>query len=173
MGAHVGPYECHITGRCISMAMRAGVALFGDMGIEADLLEMSAEDKAELTAAVALHKKHRKLILGSNLIRLDMHEYESGFGIIAQDTQEAMFSYALLSGLPNSAPGRFRFRGLDAADTYEVNIIWPLRPRSFSKSIMEVINGAQITGDALMRVGMQLPIMMPQSLIIMHLQKVR
>ena len=49
MGAHVGPKDCHITGRSISMATRAGVALFGDMGIEANLLDMDAEEKAELT----------------------------------------------------------------------------------------------------------------------------
>ena len=37
MGAHVGPRECHITGRVHSMALRAGVALLGDMGVEATI----------------------------------------------------------------------------------------------------------------------------------------
>ncbi len=171
MGAHVGPYKCHITGRSISMATRAGVALFGNMGIEANLLDMSAADKSELKAAVELHKKHRQLILGSDLVRLDLHDYESGFGIISPDRQEAMFSYALLAGQPNSAPGRFRFRGLDADDQYEVNIIWPLAPRSNSTSILDVINGAVVSGDALMRIGLQLPIMNPESLLIIYLQK--
>ncbi|MEH6609753.1 MAG: alpha-galactosidase [Halioglobus sp.] len=171
MGAHVGPYECHITGRCISMATRAGVAMFGNMGIEANLLEMSDEEKSELKAAVELHKKHRELILGSNLVRLDLHDYESGFGIIAPDKREAMFSYALLSGIPNSAPGRFRFRGLEIDAQYEINVIWPLAPKSYSKSILDVINGAILSGDALMRVGMQLPIMQPQNLLIIHLQR--
>ena len=105
MGAHVGPYHCHITGRSINMSMRAGVAMFGDMGIEANLLEMGPEEKDELKAAVALHKKHRKLILGSDLIRLDLHDYESGFGVISPDKEEAMFSYALLDGHPNSCTG--------------------------------------------------------------------
>lgn len=171
MGAHVGPFECHITGRCISMATRAGVAMFGNMGIEANLLEMSDAEKAELKAAVALHKRHRELILGSDLVRLDMHEHESGFGIIARDGREAMFSYALLDELPNSAPGRFRFRGLEANALYEVNVIWPLRPQSASHSILNVINGARLSGDALMRMGMQLPIMKPQNLLIIHLRK--
>lgn len=172
MGAHVGPFDCHITGRKINMSMRAGVAMFGHMGIEANILEMDAEEKEELKAAVALHKKHRKLILGSELIRLDLHEYESGFGIISPDGEEAMFSYALLSGLPNSAPGRFRFRGLEIDDLYEINIIWPLEPKSYSASILNVINGAVLTGDALMRKGMQLPVMMPENLLIIHLGKV-
>lgn len=172
MGAHVGPYECHITGRCISMATRAGVALFGDMGIEANLLEMSGEDKLELKAAVALHKKHRPLLLGSSsLIRLDLHDYESGFGIIASDKMEAMFSYALLAGQPNSAPGRLRFRGLEADAHYELNIIWPEKPVSHSPSVLDVISGVVFSGDALMRIGMQLPIMHPESLLIIHLKR--
>ncbi|MFK8021753.1 MAG: alpha-galactosidase [Pseudomonadales bacterium] len=171
MGAHVGPYECHITGRRISMAMRAGVALFGHMGIEANLLTMPDDDKAELKEAIALHKKHRKLILGSNLIRLDMREYEGGFGIIAPDKQEAMFSYALLSSLPNSTPGRYRFRGLEVEELYEVNVIWPLKPRNYSKSILDIINGAIVSGEALMHSGMQLPAMWPESLLIFHLKK--
>jgi alpha-galactosidase len=171
MGAHVGPFDCHITGRRINMATRAGVAMFGHMGIEANLLEMDDADKAELKAAVALHKKHRKLILGSDLIRMDLPEYESGFGIISPEEDEAMFSYTLLAGHPNSAPGRFRFRGLQTDETYELNIIWPLKPKSFSKSILDVINGAILTGDALMRTGIQLPIMMPHNLLIFHLKK--
>lgn len=171
MGAHVGPYDCHITGRRINMSTRAGVAMFGDMGIEANLLEMSKAEKTELKAAVALHKKHRKLILGSDLIRLDLPEYESGFGIIAPNKQQAMFSYALLDGHPNSSPGRFRFRGLEANEQYEINVIWPLEPHSYSKSVLDVINGAVLTGDALMKAGLQLPIMMPQNLLIFHLQQ--
>ena len=171
MGAHVGPFECHITGRSLSMATRAGVAIFGDMGIEANLLEMSDADREELAAAVALHKQHRELILGSDLVRLDLHEYESGFGIISPDKQQAMFSYALLESQPNAAPGRFRFRGLDADDSYEVNVIWPLTPKSPSESVLDVLNGATLTGDALMRIGLQLPIMNPESVLIMHLRK--
>ncbi|MEM1401755.1 MAG: alpha-galactosidase [Pseudomonadota bacterium] len=171
MGAHVGPFECHITGRSLSMGTRAGVALFGDMGIEANLLEMREEDRDELAAAVALHKQHRELILGSDLVRLDLHEYESGFGIISPDQQQAMFSYALLESQPNAAPGRFRFRGLDADDSYEVTVIWPLAPKSPSPSVLDVLDGAILTGDALMRIGLQLPIMNPESVLILHLRK--
>ena len=45
MGAHVGPRECHITGRVHSMALRAGVALLGDMGVEANLLELDEQKR--------------------------------------------------------------------------------------------------------------------------------
>ena len=169
MGAHVGPRDCHITGRSISMATRAGVALFGDMGIEANLLTMDDTEKAELKAAVALHKKHRHLLHSGKLMRLDTEDYENSFGVISADKQEAIFSYGLLDGQPNSAPGRLRFPGLDASTLYTVNIIWPQQPSSYSKSILDIINGSVISGDALTKFGVQLPLMLPATLLVFHL----
>ena len=169
MGAHVGPRDCHITGRSISMAARAGVALFGDMGIEANLLTMDDAEKAELKAAVALHKKHRHLLHSGKLMRLDTEDYENSFGVISADKQEAIFSYGLLDGQPNSAPGRLRFPGLDASTLYTVNIIWPQQPSSYSKSILDIINGSVISGDALTKFGVQLPLMLPATLLVFHL----
>ena len=169
MGAHVGPRDCHITGRSISMATRAGVALFGDMGIEANLLTMDDAEKAELKAAVALHKKHRHLLHSGKLMRLDTEDYENSFGVISADKQEAIFSYGLLDGQPNSAPGCLRFPGLDASTLYTVNIIWPQQPSSYSKSILDIINGSVISGDALTKFGVQLPLMLPATLLVFHL----
>jgi len=169
MGAHVGPKYCHITGRSISIATRAGVALFGDMGIEANLLDMDDEEKRVLTEAVALHKQHRQLIHNGDLVRLDTSESENSFGIVAVNQQEAIFSYALLDSSTTTTMGRLRFRGLGANTLYTVCIIWPSVPSSTSSSILDVINGSVVSGDALMNVGLQLPIMQPTSLLIFHL----
>ena len=170
MGAHIGPRRCHISGREMSLAMRAGVALFGDLGIEANLAALPVEERAGLKAAVALHKKHRELIFSGNLVRLDMTPYENGFGIVSGDQQEALFSYALTDTTPGSAPGRYRFRGLDPAQLYSIEVVWPPHPSSYSTSILDVIDGATFSGEALMNAGMQLPILTPQSVLISHLQ---
>lgn len=172
MGAHVGPSRCHATGRVLSMDLRAGVALFGHMGIEANLLDMDAEEKQALKAAVVLHKKHRQLIHNGKLIRLDSQLGGSSFGVMAADGNEALFSYAQLDSLSNSVGGRLRVDGLDKHSLYEVSIVWPLEPSSYSKSILNVINGSIISGDALVTVGLQLPIMLPASLLIFHLCRV-
>jgi alpha-galactosidase len=171
MGAHVGPRDCHITGRSINMATRAGVAMFGHMGIEANLLTMEESEKTELKAALGLHKQHRELIHSGDLVRLESGDSENSFGVISTDQDEALFSYALLDSHRNSAPGRLCFRGLDPEAQYEINIVWPLQPSSCSISILDVINGAVISADALTNFGVQLPIMLPQSLLIFHLQK--
>jgi alpha-galactosidase len=172
MGAHVGPSRCHATGRVLSMDLRAGVAMFGHMGIEANLLDMDDEQKQTLKAAVALHKKHRQLIHNGKLVRLDTPHGESSFGVMAADGNEALFSYAQLDSLSNSVGGRLRFDDLDKHSLYQVNIVWPSEPTSYSKSILDVINGSVISGDALVTVGLQLPIMLPASLLIFHLCRV-
>ncbi|MGB0669612.1 MAG: GH36 C-terminal domain-containing protein, partial [Porticoccaceae bacterium] len=165
------PADCHITGRSLSMATRAGVALFGDMGIEANVLEMDGDEKAELAAAVALHKQHRPLIHGGDLVRLDTQPFENSFGLVAADRREALFSYALLASSPGTTAGRLRFRGLDVDKLYRVNIIWPLEPSSSSASILDIINDSVISGDALINAGLQLPILQPETLLIFHLQQ--
>ena len=169
MGAHVGPDECHITGRRLGLAMRAGVALLGDMGIEANLFEMNDAEKAELRAAVELHKKHRQLLFSGDLVRLETESFESAFGVVAQERDEAIFSYALLDSHPRSRPGRLRFDGLDPGQLYTVSLIWPGKIESYSESILDVIDGARVSGDALMNAGMQLPVLRPETLILLHL----
>jgi alpha-galactosidase len=66
--------------------------------------------------------------------------------------------------------GRLRLRGLEANTLYPVTIIWPTAPSSASSSIVDVINGSVVSGDALMNFGLQLPIMQPTSLLIFHLR---
>jgi len=172
MGAHVGPATCHATGRVLNMDMRVGVAMFGHMGIEANLLDINDEQKQTLKAGLALHKQHRKLLHGGRPVRLNMPHGQSGFGVIAADGGEAIFSYAQLDTLSHSVGARLRFSGLDEDSRYEVKIIWPLKPTSYSTSILEVIDGSVISGDGLINVGIQLPIMLPASVLIFHLSRV-
>ena len=150
-----------------------GVELFGDVGIEANLLEMDKEEKGVLTEAVALHKQHRQLIHSGDLVRLDTSKRENSFGIIAANQQEAIFSYALLNSPATTTMGRLRFRGLDEHTLYKLTIVWPSPassiPSSSSSSILDVINGSVVSGEALMNVGLQLPIMQPTSLLVFHL----
>lgn len=170
MGAHVGPATCHSTGRQLSMATRAAVALFGHMGVEANLLEMDDAERRELSAAITLHKQHRRLVFSGDLVRLDTADYENAFGVVAGDRHEALFSYALLEGQPRGAPGRLRFAGLSSDSHYTVNVVWPENPASSSPSIFDALQGATLSGDALMRAGMQLPLLQPHAVLIFHLR---
>ena len=180
MGSHVGPRDCHITHRNINMAMRASVVLFGHMGMEMDLRELTDTETTELKAMVALYKKHRHLVHSGELFRLELPQYMHGLGIVAEDKSEALFSYSLIACSSASLPDQFHFAGLEKQALYQLDIIWPIKsgdrwPKAsvFNfKTHLPDVDGKQFSGEVLMQLGMQLPLLTPQSSLIFHLSKV-
>ncbi len=174
-GSHVGPQKCHITGRIFSMEFRAASAIFGHMGMELDLAKESPEDRAILARAIALHKRHRDLIHGGRLHRLDTAPSMLAMGVVAQDRAEALFSCALLDMLVETRPPQLRFTGIDPVKSYRIKLIWPDRNISVSSpSILEAANllgtGTIFSGAALMEYGIQMPLIMPDNCLIYHLK---
>ena len=180
MGSHVGPRDCHITHRNINMAMRASVVLFGHMGMEMDLRELTDTETTELKAMVALYKKHRHLVHSGELFRLELPQYMHGLGIVAEDKSEALFSYSLIACSSASLPDQFHFAGLEKQALYQLDIIWPIKsgdrwPEAsvFNfKTHLPDVDGKQFSGEVLMQLGMQLPLLTLQSSLIFHLTKV-
>ncbi|MBI1682196.1 alpha-galactosidase [Caulobacter hibisci] len=171
MGAHVGPTDCHITGRRVSMATRVSTALFGHFGIEANLLALTDDERAELAEGVALHKTLRELIHTGDLHRLDRPANESAFGIVSKDRGQAVFSYTLVREQDAYFAGRLRLTGLDADARYQVRLVWP---KAFvtRSSLVDVLRaGVALDGRNLMTVGLQLPRMHPQANFILRLER--
>ena len=158
LGAHVGPSTCHQTGRKLSMAMRAGTAFMGHMGLELNLLAEPRADLDELAKAIALYKRHRALLHNGAFQRLDTADYLNIVGVVAADQSEALWSVAFLTGHKAALPDRFYPVGLSSTKNYAVRTIWP-------RTSSVVASGA-----ALMTVGMQLPLGMPQTVLLFHLE---
>lgn len=173
MGAHVGPLDCHITGRRVSMEMRAAVAMFGHMGIEMDPRLLSDSEAINLKAALALYKKHRALIHSGNLIRLEggveAQKMAVTFAIINASKSHGLYTWNQVSESVRYLPPRFKFSGLDAAQQYRLDIIWPLKINHYSESITEQINGNIYSGELLIEMGIQIPIIDPQSSLVFEL----
>ncbi len=177
LGAHVGPGKCHQTGRKLSMAMRAGTALTGHMGMELNLLTEPEADLAELKAAVALYKQHRALLHSGDHYRLDTPAYLNAFGVVAPDKSEAVYSVAFISGHAMTIPDRIFFAGLDFARSYRLRLIWPMAWKSHSTppsdlaqdSTIDFSQDSVFSGEGLMVLGMQLPLTYPDSVLLFHL----
>ena len=171
MGAHIGPRECHITGRIVSMEMRAAVAFFGHMGLEMDPRELTDEDCDQLSSIIALHKKHRQLIHSGELIRLNKDGDSINFGIINENKSQALFAYNSIKETKRTTPPKYRFSGLSAKKIYTLTLIWPIQLKEYSPSILSKIQGEKFSGESLMQLGMQLPVLFPQTSLIFELNE--
>jgi alpha-galactosidase len=171
MGAHVGPTDCHITGRRVSMATRVSTAMFGHFGIEANLLTLKPDELRQLAAGVALHKRLRALIHTGDLHRLDRPANESAFGIVAGDGSEAVFAYTLVREQDAYFAGRLRLRGLVPESRYAIKLVWPTLPAKQSPLTEALAAGIELDGQALMAVGLQLPRLHPQTGLILYLSR--
>jgi len=169
MGAHVGPRDCHTTGRRVSMEMRAAVAFFGHMGIEMDPRELTDAEKETLTAAIALHKHYRDFIHNAQLHRLDTDKLCINFGLVNQEKTLALFAYNSVVESGRTLPKRLRFVGLDANKHYTLSLVWPTVLKEHTPSLIQKINKQVFSGAVLMQFGMQLPITLPQSALIFEL----
>ncbi len=173
MGAHVGPADCHITGRRVAMATRVATALFGHFGVEADLSAMDDDERDVLAAGIALHKTHRALIHSGDLYRLDRAEGEIAFGIVAADRGEALFSYTQVTEPRGYFPATLRLVGLDAEASYRVTLAWPAAGYPESPLFAMLGQGAVFSGSALMLAGVQPPRLQPQAGFLLYVERAR
>lgn len=169
MGAHVGPRDCHITGRHISIETRAGVALFGHMGMEMDLRELTVPESGALARAVTLYKQHRGLLHSGRALRLDHRDWDERWGVIDQDGSQALFGYALTGTLPTTLPGRYRFAGLEATAGYRLSLVW--HSPGIDTRFLDGLSGQAVPGGLLVEAGIELPVMRPQSILIFKLSR--
>lgn len=171
MGSHVGPRDCHITGRRISMEMRIAVAMFGSMGMEMDPRELTEHDITCLQAGTDLFKANRHLIHHGKLHRFDFNGDSLDFGYVDSDKSEAIFAYNSVHESRRTIPRKFKFVGLNPKQQYTLNLVWPTELNEHSTSILSTIEGKVFTGEALMQFGMQLPVTFPQTSLIFKLVK--
>jgi alpha-galactosidase len=173
MGAHVGPRDCHITGRNINIAMRAAVAFFGHMGIEMDPRELTDDERQQLQQIIKLHKQHRQLIHSGKLVRLNTDGDSINFGIVNADQSQALFAYNSVKETQRTNPPKYYFSGLDADKDYKLSLMWPAGFSFYSQSILSVIENQTFSGEALMTFGMQLPVTFPQTSLIFELNQLK
>jgi alpha-galactosidase len=134
-----------------------------------DPRELTPAEKTALTAAIALHKQHREFIHSADLYRLDSDGNAINFGLISHDKTKALFAYNSVRETARTLPPRFRFVGLDSKRQYRLSLVWPTQLKEYSPSILRLIQGEVISGEALMQFGMQLPVLHPQTSLVFAL----
>ena len=175
-GSHVGPRDCHTSGRRLSMSFRAWTAAQRHMGFEMDPRELDAEETACLKKVVAWYKENRSWLhrgqsylldspLVGQLAEMTLAQQGDRFAVISAQLEAAEFETVQplrLAGL--EANSRYRLRLTNPED------IKPNLCRDWTSPLGQV-SGLVLSGSALMQVGVILPISHPDHVWVLEGEK--
>ena len=170
LGTHIGPYPSHQSGRRTPLSMRAATALFGHAGIEWDITSTDDEERVLLRQWADFYKEHRQWMHRGAMIRIDHGDDASYlYGVVSDDHKKALFTYAQLTPSTGSHPGNIRLRGLELERRYRVRAVFPAgKPREMAKASPEWFAGIELSGSALMEIGLTAPILEPENALLIE-----
>lgn len=172
MGAHIGPAESHSTRRQHTINWRGVTALFGHMGVELDPVKTSAEEKQAFARYIALHKQYRQLIHTGRSFCIDsadkskyVYGVENGDEMLIAVCQLAMPDYAL--------PAPLRISCIDPDADYEVRMVeMPEASFQLMKQRQKWLDQTlTLSGDNIKEVGLMLPILDPESALVLSITR--
>ncbi|EPX9366321.1 alpha-galactosidase [Aeromonas veronii] len=179
MGAHIGSHRCHATFRQHSIAFRGLTALFGHMGLELDPVTASEDESAGYCRYAALYKKWRQLIHTGTLWRVDMPDVATQVqGVVSSDQTQALFLVSQLAMPDNTLPGTLRIPGLEAQARYRLHVVDhpDLQLVGEGGHTMRrlpewMCQNTEVCGEWLALAGIQLPILDPESAMLIALER--
>ena len=189
IGSHIGPSPAHTTRRRHSMAFRGATALFGHLGIEADLTVLADRDLDDAARIVEVYKRFRTLLHSGTFAQLDPPGGSSASSpaggrahvVVSSDRREALLSIVQMTTEPSLAPGNLRVPGLLDRDRYRVEFVpltkdqnsgTRLGPASVQPAwIADSVSGRpwSMSGRNLAVLGLRRPVLWPESAIVVHL----
>jgi alpha-galactosidase len=172
LGTHVGPTVGHQMNRTHDIHFRVINALFGHAGIEWDITEAIDRELDVLNKFAAFYKVNRGLLHSGRVVRSDIIVGNAYlYGTVAQDKSEAIYSYMQLASNNNFGPLVATFEGLDAATLYTVTVNEKLSaPEFLQKAEPGWWPTVKLTGEELANVGLQLPVMKPESGLLFEIK---
>ncbi len=175
MGSHIGSPVAHTTGRSHGLGFRAIAAIFGSLGIEWNLLRASDQDRAQLREIIDLHKRLRPLLHHGDVVRLD-HPDPSVMvhGVVAPDRASAVFACTRLRSGPSLHTAPLRLPRLDPSRSYRV-VVLPVGVSTWGSARHQpewVTAGIELTGNQLSSLGLNAPVLRPETSILIQVSAV-
>ncbi len=173
VGSHVGPRICHTSGRQLSMAFRAAVAMTGHMGFEMDLDELTDSETRSLAAATAFYKTHRSLLHTGRQYRLMTPDWIALAQMtVSPDQSQFLLFHGTVAVDPNEAPRLLNLQGLDPECRYRVRIAnLEILSEGCMRGWVSLLAdpaGLVLAGATLMRAGIGLPLLFPDTMLILE-----
>lgn len=171
VGTHIGSTEAHGTLRVLDLDFRAGVALWGHLGIEWDIGAISPDEEASLQRWIAFHRRMRPLLHSGTVVHADLADDSVRVeGVVADDLGDALFLLAAVDRSVSQPFGRVPLPGLDPDAVYHV------RPQAPGDGYAQLTSlpgwlrqgGVQLPGRVLEDVGLDLPPLHPDRLLLVR-----
>ena len=173
LGAHVGPAPAHTTGRSQSLALRCAVALFGHMGVEADVRKLMPVEAELLAHWIGIYKDWRGVLHGGSFSQgrtangvwwLAQQGGQAILGVFTQSAPTSMHHAPLkLPGLVGDGIWHLRLPGMAGQE----------RARGDARSPwLDALRDGDVACAAteLRRIGLPLPNMNPESALVFSLE---
>ena len=175
VGTHVGPATAHTTGRSHTLAFRCAVAMFGHMGVEADLRRLSADERAELARWIAHHKAWRDVV-HHGVLRQGRHHALEWMQSCAADGSAALVALfrrveeAPRHALPLRVPGLAAQRRFRAYALHLPRVAHSHR----SAAVLDALAAGtlELSGAELATIGLPLPAQPPESAIVVGIEAI-
>jgi len=167
MGAHIGPRWSHTSGRGLHTGLRALVAGWGHLGIEADLTRVDAQERKVIREAVLRYKRDRDIWHRGRIYRIQTADTALlGVAGICARKSRARIVLVQIDRPRATLPPPIRLSGLDEQRSYRVSITSSSEmisdaSRRFDNPIATA--GYVTTGAVIARVGITLPSMYAQT----------
>ncbi|MFZ2624452.1 MAG: alpha-galactosidase [Propionibacterium sp.] len=175
MGTHVASPRNAITGRVGELSFRAGLAIWGHLGVEWNLLEAGDDELSRLGEWISFHKQEQALLYGGDLVRRELPGGMTLHGVVARNRDEALYGLVRLESSPLARPGQLLVPGLDDRGSYR------LCPRLVGGGPDGVVlpawcgpdnEGIVMTGRALRLHGVRTPQLWPDEILILQAVRV-
>ncbi|APG47838.1 alpha-galactosidase [Phaeobacter porticola] len=169
-GSHVGPRQCHTSGRATDIRLRAWVAAQRHMGFEMDPRELTEEETKVLQHVTSWWKDNRNWMARADILRLDSDDP----AVIAElQRAEGGRQFVVFAGLvaPSTQilPRPLRLTGLEPDASYLITLHnrddTPALSRGTPLLKTEAVT---LSGQYLMHYGITLPWSFPQSIWVIE-----
>ncbi|MBT53337.1 MAG: alpha-galactosidase [Mameliella sp.] len=169
-GSHVGPRNCHTSGRIHDIRFRAWVAAQRHMGFEMDPRELTEEEAQVLKSVTAWWKANRDWRMEADILRLDhadpamiaeLQLAQDGSRFVAFAGQTATSSQIL--------PRPLCLTGLDPQARYRITLLNADEAPGLSRGAPALkYDSLTLSGQALMRQGVALPWRFPDGIWVLE-----
>ena len=172
-GSHVGPRQCHTSGRVHDIHFRAWVAAQRHMGFEMDPRELTEQEASVLSQVTVWWKSNRDWRRTADILRLDSADPSViAEQQLSQDKQQFVVFAGKAATATQIMPRPLRLTGLEPDATYEIELVNRDEAHHLSRREMPMKDGPVcLSGQLLMQHGLILPWSFPDRMWVIEGKK--